>query len=101
MIRSENTLNYKRSGIPTGRSDVLITDTYVRCVATSLLYLMLRAAVLAAFVNVAKSLSSLRNWCIIEEGINVAQQMGMAYALITGANLDRAVRGDISKLRLR
>lgn len=78
-IGSENTLNSKRSGIPTGSR-----------ITTSLPYHTLCAAVLKAFANLAKSLSSLRNWCILE-GISLAQQMGMAYALITGANVDRAV----------
>ena len=53
------------------------------------LYQWLCAAVLTAYAEPVKLTSSLANWCTMKEGINLARQMGMAHALVTGSNPDR------------
>uniref|UniRef100_A0A8C8B5N5 Uncharacterized protein n=1 Tax=Otus sunia TaxID=257818 RepID=A0A8C8B5N5_9STRI len=53
------------------------------------LYEWLCAAVLTAYAEPVKLVSSLTNWCTMKEGINLARQMGMAHALVTGSNPDR------------
>uniref|UniRef100_A0A663EYR4 Uncharacterized protein n=1 Tax=Aquila chrysaetos chrysaetos TaxID=223781 RepID=A0A663EYR4_AQUCH len=65
------------------------------------LHQWLRAAVLTAYAEPAKLVSSLRKWCTMEEGINLVQQMGMAHALVTGSNPDRVAVTSIKMQFLR
>lgn len=52
------------------------------------LYQWLCTAVLTAHENAAESVSSLGNWCTMEEGIGLLWQMEATHALITGTNPD-------------
>ena len=64
------------------------------------LYQWLCAAVLTAYAEPVKLVSSLGNWCTMEEGINLVRQMAMAHALIMGSSPDRVAAMRSIKMQL-